>query len=353
MYIEEVERLNLSILSTNDYSKIIKENQEKIKSLENDKIKLKKQLDSGKKDNLLLEKRLIQQKDIQIKLKREMDSLNRQVRFFQDKLKMDMLIKKKDERLKSIRDKSRSLNKSFNSNFSNNKIFASTISGKNMYNIITPSQQTYKKSGYYSKSITRQVISSNESAHERRRLNFNSNNFNKSLNNTKPHNTSSLIFDDEQTINNTSLLMDIDLINSTYNCNLNKKPTNLKSPVKTNKNKQAQTGIILNNITTITNINNTNTNNTNKLNSLKFKLSETNIKEIINKLKLTFDEEIKWIEKQEAIFNEMKLKSNIEESNNIRKATTDSSRSNLSSIPTFKQPDKKMFSFRPKVKKIK
>lgn len=398
LYIEEVERLNIQLLSASSTENNIKEKMEIILYLERNNNKLKKQNENLTKVNKNIERKLIDSKESQLKLKKEIDSLNRQLRFYKDKLKMDMIIKKREERrMQSLQRKANSMNKSFNSyttfksihsnhfmpKFNKNKLLQNTTQNyfplKPTHNRVDSTYtklDTYsgqKKSGYYSRSITRQVMTSNESSFERKRLDSSTHmNMNNSLSeyidksdkkrksllycDSKSKNknyATSLLFEDDSTFtnNNASLINDLEIISNAKTS---------RNPVQQKKhyNEQFNNGIILNNITTITNYNaykqDEKQQKSNKLNMLKFKLSEQNIKDLITNLNNNLDEEIKWIERVEDELNSMKLMNEMSKITNKSEYSVPSSerktKTALQNYKSYEPHKKKIFSFKPKKK---
>ena len=186
-----------------------------------------------KRLNLTLERKVLNYREENIKLKRDVASLNRQIKFYKDKLRIDLAQKRKDEKsllnrsyFKSITrsvNKGRSLmNKSFNSN---NSAYSNTLFNRkpsNNYNLNSAS--SYKKSGYYSRNITKQVMgSSKKNIFSKEGLNTSTPHYGYSSNlrsNSKINPNKSYISnltEDEINLNmNSSLLGELEMMNSTY-----------------------------------------------------------------------------------------------------------------------------------------
>lgn len=389
LYIEEVERLNMLLISTSSTNESMKDKIQAISALEKERQKQKLVNEATRKQTLLYEKKIFELKDANLRLKRDLDSASRQLRFYKDKLKLDLLIKKRNERLENSKTKGRSLNKSFISNYSQVKrqINMSFNFPQNLNLLKTPEASAHKKSGYYSKSITHQVIKSNESSAERKA------NFDKGFKRANNRNLGtydlieySNLYEDEKLItqNNNSLMMELDIINSTYHSTMHRTYKNEDSRNKLRSSSQRSTenwrverGTLnslnrrsiskdyggygfkanqrnaepmveerVNNITPIS----ANLNTKGKLNTLKFKLSESNINELMHKLTSNLDEELKWLEKCEVNFSRLKLSSDIaEKSKQLEQASTVSTnRTNRSYFTQYQPPKKKVFNLKPK-----
>lgn len=389
LYIEEVERLNMLLISTSSTNESMKDKIQAITALEKEKQKQKILNEGVRKQTLLYEKKIFELKDSNMRLKRDLESANRQLRFYKDKLKLDLLIKKRTERLESSKNKGRSLNKSFISNYSQVKRQINmSFNFPQNYNLLkTPEASSKKKSGYYSKSITHQVIKSNESSVEKKA------NYEKGFK-TKNHKNSgtydmieySNLYEDEKLIsqNNNSLMMELDIINSTYQSTMHR---TFKKEVSRNKlrssshrsteNWRIERGTLnslnrrsiskdyegygikasqrtsepmieerLNNITPIS----TNSSIKNKLNTLKFKLSESNINELMHKLTSNLEEEMKWLEKCEVEFSRMKLSNDTTDKSKQLEQTSSIStnRTNRSFLTQYQPAKKKVFNLKPK-----
>lgn len=258
VYIEEVDRLNNYVAQLNTTHINIKDKIDTIKQLQNEKASLKKTNQILKRLNLNMEKKLLTYREHNIKLKRDNESLNRQIKFYKDKIRIDLKMKHKTEKTsllnksffksigkqyntkmcgKSVMNKTfyqhsnNMLNRSFNSHNthkfsyysgapgSKNKIFSkdSRKESKDFGN----KNNTEKKSGYYARTITRQTM---KSPHESK--NSIKNYRNDSGYNARNNSYISHCTEDELLLNmnNSNILNDLDLDlagNSTYSKNNN------------------------------------------------------------------------------------------------------------------------------------
>lgn len=390
LYIEEIERLDLLLASTCSLNEKMKGKVDIIGALERERLKQSLFIDACRKQNRDLEKKVADLKESNIKLKRDLDSANRQLRFYKDKLKLDLLMKKRKAcQESSVSQARRSLNRSFASNSTSqnkHKVNMSMHIAPQHYSMLkSPEASTNKKSGYYSNSITHQIIKSNENSAAKKRLNVDS-----AKNSLIYHKGEySSLFEDEKFLNqnNNSLFMELDIINSTYqsskqqtiklgisqnklmnsrlvskeNSESKKRPIrNLKGLRSKSKDynysdlagQHSNTLAFITEQSKITNISTiprsqAPASGKGKLHTLKFKLSETNISELIHNLSSNLDEEMKWLEASEKAFLRLIL-GNDKSRQNEPSSVASSSRTNRSFLMNYQPPKKKVFSFKPK-----
>ena len=353
LYIEEVERLNS--VNNNSVSNPInmKDKIDNLTLLEKENTEYKKQIQLLKKIIFNSEKKVSDLKEQNFKMKRNIDSLTRQNKFYLEKMRLKILQNEQANRQKSsFKNKFGSLNKSVMNKSNLNKSFNSN-SNKSRGNYsfqfsYTPNKnnninQKNKNSGYYSRTITRQVLFSKSVSKE------------KFTTNSRPN---------EEELNNfnSSILNDLDMMNSTYSKvytqnskGLNNNSLNNKSfnPYSYDKNGgDAPSNKVNNKI---------------GFNNLKVKLSENNIKELLENYTNSLDEELNWIEYQikkyedvqqgkslitnpKNLINLFPVNSHQSKSENYDTDTASIKSSKKSIIMQPYKPIQKNFNFKPKKK---
>jgi hypothetical protein len=97
LYIQEIERLNILLREKIEYEKINKDKVEEINKREKEFNSMQCLINNLRATNKNLENRLNEKNIVEEKLKNELTSLERQIKFYKEKMQIELIIKKNNE----------------------------------------------------------------------------------------------------------------------------------------------------------------------------------------------------------------------------------------------------------------